>query len=132
MKTEDFQRMICNASRAVQRLNRRLAIEIPYPHETDHHRQLPHPEPEPAVRDEPPGTNAGKETGAPRAVVRLRSYRTRLLDPDNLCPKSLIDGLRRSFLIPGDRPQDIELTVTQEKVARRSQERTEIELDLPD
>lgn len=51
-----------------------------------------------------------------------------MLDPDNLCPKSLIDGLRYAGLIPGDEPDKIELSISQERCAKE-EERTEIEID---
>jgi hypothetical protein len=70
----------------------------------------------------------GEDIHTARLVVRIVSLRRRLLDPDNLCPKYFIDGLRYSGLIPGDRPQDIILEVRQEKVSSKENERTEIEI----
>ena len=67
---------------------------------------------------------------SPRHVVRICSFRRRLLDSDNLIggSKYFIDGLRHAGLIPDDRPQDITLEVCQEKVKRKEDERTEIEI----
>jgi len=85
------------------------------------------PKPEPAVRHELHGSVSGAKKSPPRVVVRIKCCRSKLLDPDNLCPKSLIDGLRYAGLIPGDEPDKIELVVTQEKCDKKD-ERTEIEL----
>lgn len=88
----------------------------------------PRAEPEPAVCDEPVATTSREACDSMRVRVRITAFRVRLLDPDNLCPKYFIDCLRYANCIRDDRPQDITLEVTQEKVAKRSQERTEIEL----
>ena len=93
-------------------------------------RKLPSAQPEQVVQDEPLRQVQGAQEGPPRIVVRIRSCRQKLLDPDNLCAKSLIDGLRYARLIPDDRPQDIELVVTQEKCAKE-EDRTEIEIEFP-
>lgn len=90
-------------------------------------RKLQGPQPQPSVCHEPLGEGQGKKEGSPRIVVRIKCYRLQLLDPDNICAKSIVDGLRYAGLIPGDRPQDIDLTVTQEKCPK-NEERTEIEL----
>jgi len=97
-------------------------------HELKNRRQIQSAKPELAIRDDTLGTEGRKEEGSPRIVVRVKSLRFRLLDPDNLCAKSIIDGLRYASLIPGDRPEDIELTVRQEKCDKKD-ERTEIEID---
>ncbi len=88
----------------------------------------PSPQPKRPVRHEPLATDKGKEGNLGRAVVRIKSLRTRLLDPDNLCPKYFIDGLRYAGLIRGDSSAEILLEVSQEKVATRKEERTEIEV----
>lgn len=91
-------------------------------------RSLPRSEPQQAVCDEPVA-EAQRETKYPsRTFVRITAFRRRLLDPDNLCPKYFIDGIRYAGLIPNDRPQDIILEVRQEK---SNDERTEIELTTP-
>lgn len=65
-------------------------------------------------------------------LVRVTSFRRRLLDPDNLCPKFHIDTLRYAGCIPGDSPAEIEITTGQAKVARKEDERTVIEITIPD
>lgn len=89
---------------------------------------LPCAESEPIVRHDALAAAQGETQGAPRVAVRIQSYRTRYLDVDNLTggTKFLLDGLRYAGAIPGDRPQDIELTVEQFKVKRIKDERTEI------
>lgn len=86
----------------------------------------PSPEPQQVVRHESVGPAPRKESHASRCVVRVVSFRRRLLDPDNLCPKYFIDALRYNQIIPNDRLEDIELQTAQVKVSRRQDERTEI------
>lgn len=65
-----------------------------------------------------------------RIGVRVLSKRARLLDIDNIAVKYIVDELRYAGLLRDDSPADIELTVTQEKVAHREDECTLIELSL--
>ena len=73
----------------------------------------------------------GHEQGCgPRHHVRIRSFRVRMLDIDNLyggC-KHLIDSLRGASIIPDDDPESITLEVTQEKVKGYKNEKTEVEV----
>lgn len=78
------------------------------------------------VRNESVAEKEGKTKDSARYVVRITSYRVRFCDPDNLTPKWFIDSLRYAGAIPDDRPQDIELHVSQEKVKSKTDERTEI------
>lgn len=73
------------------------------------------------------GSNA---RGGPRYSVRIRSYRIKLVDVDNLyggC-KHFIDALRLCTVIPEDDPSTIDLEVTQEKVSKYSEIKTEVEV----
>jgi hypothetical protein len=92
-------------------------------------------EPECSVRDESLGTSKGAEghaAQAPRRIkIRFVTYRHRLLDPDNPCPKSFIDGLRYAGLIPDDRSEDVEVTVRQEKIKNTEEQYTEIIIEYP-
>ena len=96
--------------------------------------KTPCPKPQCPVRHGPLATSKGKEshpTSRPRRIaIKIVSFRTRLLDPDNLVGgvKYFIDSLRYAALIPDDRPQDITLEVSQEKVQTRKEERTTIEI----
>lgn len=132
MNRETFNAMLRRASKSVQELNRKLAIEIPYPHDYQTGSELQDPQPEPSVQHKLLGESQGTAQGAARIVVRITSFRRRLLDPDNLCPKALVDSLRYAGILSNDRPQDIELAVAQQKVAHRREERTEIELVFPE
>jgi len=97
-------------------------------HEYETRRASRRPEPQPAVPNEPMGEAPGTQAHPGRRTVRIVSFRRRLLDPDNLCPKYFIDALRYEGLIRDDTAKDIELTVSQVKVRAKSEERTEIEL----
>lgn len=81
----------------------------------------------PVVLDEPLGPAQGEGSNPHRVTVRIRSFRCKLLDPDNLIggAKYFVDGLRYAGLIPDDSPDKIILEVTQEKVTKK-EERTEI------
>lgn len=72
------------------------------------------------------GQDGGEDRDSASISVRIVSFRKRLIDPDNLCPKYFIDCLRYSQLIPDDRAQDINLQVQQQKVKSKAEERTEI------
>lgn len=65
-----------------------------------------------------------------RSYVRIKSFRTRLLDKDNLYGgvKPVCDGLRYSGIIEDDNSNTIDLVVSQHKVKTRKEERTEIEI----
>ena len=93
----------------------------------------PHPLPE-LERHPSTGTLAtheGEEGRASRVHLRIVSIRKRLLDPDNLSVKWLIDCLRYSSIIRGDEPDKITLQVEQRKCAKGEAEATEIWLTLP-
>lgn len=60
----------------------------------------------------------------PRFVIEITSYRCQLTDPDNLCPKFLIDAIRHSGWIPNDTPDLIELVTRQVRVSKRDEQRT--------
>jgi hypothetical protein len=72
-----------------------------------------------------------QEGRASRVHLRIVSIRKRLLDPDNLSVKWLIDCLRYSKIIRGDEPDKITLQVEQRKCAKGEAEATEIWLTLP-
>lgn len=81
---------------------------------------------EPPVRHEPLGEAPREESHPVRIRVRVESFRGRLIDPDNLCPKYFIDCLRYAGLIPNDTAADIVLEVSQKK---SGDERTEITVE---
>lgn len=79
-------------------------------------------------RLQPLGEEEGEGEGSGRIAVRINSRRVRLLDPDNLTPKYVLDGLRYSGLIYDDRATDIIFSCEQEKVAHRAEEETIISI----
>lgn len=91
---------------------------------------LPNPVTQSVVRKPAALKNAGQERspGRPRLRVTITSYRCRLLDADNLCPKFLIDALRYKGKIPDDSPDHIILELRQEKIATKTQEGTLVEI----
>ena len=100
------------------------------PNNLHHH---PHTLPE-LERDSSPGTlatNEGEEIGAGRVHLRIVSIRKRLLDPDNLSVKWIIDCLRYARIIQGDEPDKITLQVEQRKCAKGEAEATQIFITLP-
>lgn len=85
------------------------------------HDQLP-------LRDGPLATTEGEKRGARRFLVSVVSKRVRLVDPDNLCPKYIIDCLRYAGVLPDDSPEFVTTSFSQIKVARFDQEETLIEV----
>jgi hypothetical protein len=70
------------------------------------------------------------ETGDPRKfLVRVTSFRVRLLDEDNLCEKYHVDLCRYAGLLRGDDPSQTHIVTTQEKVRTKKEERTEIVIE---
>lgn len=69
-------------------------------------------------------------TGLHVRIVRITSYRRRLLDPDNLAGgvKYFLDCCKYCGLISDDAPDEITLEVRQEQVKSKTAERTEIEI----
>lgn len=81
--------------------------------------------------DEPLGTDAGKDPNPRRSIVRLTSYRTRLIDERNLWDKHFIDSIKEAGLIFDDSPKWCKVQVDQKEVLRAEDERTEIEIEWP-
>lgn len=63
-----------------------------------------------------------------RFLVRITSYRRRLIDQDNLCEKYVVDCCRYAGLLPGDGPGQTEIEVRQFKAGKEETERTLIEI----
>ena len=66
----------------------------------------------------------------PRRRIRvcITSHRRRLLDPDNLFVKWVVDGLRYNGVIPDDSSKHIELIIRQEQVQSKALEKTTIDV----
>lgn len=83
---------------------------------------------EPASRNDPLATPQVKGANPPKFLVRVTSYRTRLLDEDNLAEKYHIDTCRYAGLLPSDAPGKAQIKTSQKKVGSKAEERTEIEI----
>ena len=88
-------------------------------------------ESKPTLRNEQVATVQRKKETPKRRVLRIISYRTRTCDTDNLCPKWIVDALRYARIIQDDSPEHIELQMRQEKVGRKTEECTKIEIEIP-
>lgn len=63
-----------------------------------------------------------------RFLVRVTSFRRRLIDEDNLCEKYVVDCCRHTGLLPGDGPAETKIEVCQVKAGKEETERTLIEI----
>ena len=93
-------------------------------------RGAPAPQLEPRDLPRPLAASAPQNRDTRKRLVRIKSFRVRLLDEDNLCAKFHVDSLRYAGLLPGDDPNQARIQVSQEKVAHRHQERTEIFVEI--
>lgn len=73
-----------------------------------------------------PRRTQGKDTG--RVLVRVTSFRVRLLDEDNLCEKYHVDCLRYAGIISGDDPSQAKIETGQVRVKSKTEERVLIEV----
>ena len=80
------------------------------------------------ARHESLAAHKGEEGTAGRIFIRFVSVRKRLLDPDNLSQKWLLDCLRYCQIIDGDEPEKISIETTQRKAIKGEIERTIIEI----
>jgi hypothetical protein len=94
----------------------------------DHNDGLPSSVPERGVRVKSVGKGESEEGMRAEYTVSIRSLRVRLLDPDNLYLKDLIDQIRYAGLIPEDTPEVVEIDITQKKVSSYKEEKTEIKI----
>jgi Holliday junction resolvase RusA-like endonuclease len=83
-----------------------------------------------SFRHEPLAASKRKKENPRCRVLKLTSYRRRLLDTDNLRPKYFIDALRYAGVIDDDTPKHLTLQTHQEKVSHRCEEKTLIELEI--
>ncbi len=107
-----------NASEAFIRANSDLPVG----------RSRSNAKPEPVACDAALGASqVQKGTGA-KFLVRLRSFRRRLLDEDNLVGKFHTDLCRYASIIPDDAPGIAEIKVSQTKVGSKEKEFVRIEI----
>lgn len=86
-------------------------------------------EPKSALWIEPVESEEVEGENFRRSRIRITSRRVRLLDPDNLCIKYIIDALRYCKVIKDDTTKEIEVYIKQEKVKKRKEEKTIIEVE---
>lgn len=84
------------------------------------------PEPKRRAGDGPLGAPQAQASHSGKYVVRVTSFRVRLLDTDNLVPKWHVDALRYAGVLPSDAPDRCEIETKQKKVSAKAEERTEI------
>jgi len=73
-----------------------------------------------------------KKESAGRFLVRIKVFRKRFIDPDNVSLKYAIDCLRYGGILPDDRAEDIKLEISEQiKVKTDEEERIEIEIYGP-
>lgn len=87
------------------------------------------PQPKRATIHESLGKEEGKASHSIRLLVRVTSFRRRLLDTDNLTPKYFVDCLRYCGILSDDTEAEIDLRISQKKVSSKEEERTEIEIE---
>lgn len=61
-------------------------------------------------------------------LVRITSFRKRLLDEDNLCEKYHVDLCRYAGVLPDDAPGEVKIEVCQKKTGKEEPEKTLIEV----
>lgn len=99
----------------------------------DHHPPNPRPAPklERHLGHESLATSEGPQESAGRVLVRVCSVRKRLLDPDNISEKGIVDCLRFCGALRGDEPDKITLETSQRKAEKGEQEHTLITITYP-
>lgn len=112
MKPEDIKRILPNASKSLIELNSRASSSIV----------------ESSVIHGALAEKKTQDRNTGKRVVRITSYRTRLLDPDNLVGKWHLDSLRYARILYDDRPEDIDYQISQKKVNKKNQEKTLIQI----
>ena len=84
-----------------------------------------------AIGDGALATEKTQKPNTGRVLVRVVSHRRRLLDEDNLSEKYFVDCARYAGFILGDGPEQTKIEVSQVKVKRKEDERTEIQIIYP-
>lgn len=90
-------------------------------HDHNHSPRLQGAKPKRTVRNEPLATTQGEAKGPTRFRVSVTSFRSRLIDPDNLCSKFILDCCRYAGLIPDDSAKAIEYSCSQVKCSKEEE-----------
>lgn len=114
MSPDDLKRLFPNASASTLRAN--LSTDGAGPTAVV----------ERSPKAKPLAANQIKAQGPERLRIVFVSVRKRLLDPDNVCEKWMLDALRFVGAICGDEPDKIALETTQRKARKGEVEHTEI------
>ena len=77
---------------------------------------------EQTIRAQSLGKGKGKKSRRCRFRVSILSRRSRLLDPDNLAGKCILDNFRYAGIIEQDDADSIEYSISQEKVPKGCEE----------
>lgn len=98
-------------------------------------KQLSNPKSERTVSNESLAANQGEKgrtesCGDSPTIIEITSFRCRLLDIDNFIGgcKFLVDALRYSGLLEDDSPDKMEAIFRQNKVAKRMEQKTEVNI----
>ena len=83
---------------------------------------------EPDSRDGALGSSEAEARTGARVLVRVTSFRRRLLDEDNLCEKYHVDLCRYAGIIHQDSPGQTKIEVSQKKVGSQDTEFVRIEV----
>ena len=81
--------------------------------------------------DEPLATGKGKKEASGRVHFKFVSVRKRLIDPDNVSVKWLLDCCRRIGLVAGDEHDKVTIETAQRKAEKGEEEHTLIEITRP-
>jgi len=74
-------------------------------------------------------TPHAKEKAIGKFLVRVTSFRHRLLDEDNICEKYHVDLCRYAGILPSDAPSQTRITTTQQKIGSKEEEFTLVEIE---
>lgn len=92
------------------------------------HRQGTFAKLECSSRNESLGKGEAEEGNPARALIRVTSVRTRLIDEDNLCEKYHVDACRYAGLLHSDDPGQTQIKVSQRKAKKGEPEEVIIEI----
>ena len=84
-----------------------------------------------AACDEPLATGKGKKEASGRVHFKFVSVRKRLIDPDNVSVKWLLDCCRRIGIVAGDEHDKVTIETAQRKAENGEEEHTIIEITKP-
>ena len=81
--------------------------------------------------NEPLATGKGEKEASGRVHFKFVSVRKRLIDPDNVSVKWLLDCCRRIGLVAGDEHDKVTIETAQRKAEKGEEEHTIIEITKP-